>query len=142
MPVTEGSEQKLFAITTQFSEQLNWSWDERQSAVLSEFSWEKKNDVVERLHHLFANEWHKKNAKRLPAEIKAELGNLSVITKKQLIFTTPATQDCPTLVALLWPWEHGSTYSLRIKTLAATYNPDSINTQAPSALQKILSIFK
>jgi hypothetical protein len=142
MPVVTNNEELLVVITSQFEDPLNWHWDEKQSAMLAEFSWEKTDRIMTKLREMFNDEWDKKNIKSLPIILKNELGELSSVSKKQLLFTRPATDDQPALVALLWPWGHGSTYSLRIKALTSTYASSDIIVSTRNPLAKLLSLFK
>jgi hypothetical protein len=65
------------AITTPLGDELTWRWEEKQSVLLTEFSWEKKERVLTVLRRIFSEEWHKKNIKKSPTSLKAELGELT-----------------------------------------------------------------
>ena len=41
------------AVTTPLGDELTWRWEERQSALLAEFSWEKKDRILTILRQLF-----------------------------------------------------------------------------------------
>ena len=66
-------------------------------------------------------QWHSKTAKKLPKAIKEQLGDLAKLSKNQKILAIPAEGSAPAIVALWWPWDHGGTYSLRIKILENSY---------------------
>ena len=109
-------------ITSPLGDELTWRWEEKQSALLTEFSWEKKDRLLTVLRALFTEEWHKKNIKKAPKAVKDELGELVNLSKQQLIFTRPASEETPALALIWWPWGHGATYSMRIKILNSNYD--------------------
>ncbi len=125
-------------ITTPLGDELNWRWEERLSALLSEFSWEKKDRVLTVLRQLFTEEWDKKSIKKAPKTIKDELGELANLSKEQLIFTRPATNETPAIAVIWWPWGHGATYSMRIKLLATNYDDTALQQAQESAFKKLL----
>jgi hypothetical protein len=125
-------------ITTPLGDELTWRWEEQMSALLTEFSWEKKDRILETLRELFSEEWNKKNIKKAPKALKDELGELVSLNKKQLIFTRPATDETPTLAIIWWPWGHGATYSMRIKILDTTYNVTELHQAQASLMTKLI----
>lgn len=125
-------------ITTPLGDELNWRWEERLSALLSEFSWEKKERILAVLRELFTEEWDKKSIKKAPKTIKEELGELANLSKEQLIFTRPATNETPAIAVIWWPWGHGATYSMRIKLLATNYDDAALQQAQVSSFKKLL----
>ena len=107
------------SITIPLGDELTWRWDESKSALLTEFSWEKKERILTILRSLFSEEWHKKNIKKSPKALKLELAEYTNLIKEQLIFTKPATADFPAIALIWWPWGHGATYSMRLKILTS-----------------------
>lgn len=122
-------------------DQLSWRWEDRLSVMLSEFSRDKKDKALQALREQFPHEWHKKNIKKAPAEIKEHLGELVKLNKEQLILARPATDSSPAMIALWWPWGHGGTYSLRLALLDAPYQYPSNSQENESLLSRIKSIF-
>lgn len=127
----------LSTITTPLGDELTWRWEDKQSALLAEFSWEKKEHILTILRQLFSEEWHRKNIKKAPQTLKDELGKLINLNKNQLIFTQPAFQERPALAVIWWPWSHGSSYSIRIKILNSNYNDAALKQGQASLISKI-----
>ena len=96
------------AITTPLGDELTWRWEARLSALLTEFSWEKKDRILTILRQLFPQEWHRKNIKK-----------------------------APTIAVIWWPWGHGATYSMRIKILTADYDDVALQQAQASLIKKI-----
>ena len=108
----------------QIGEDLTWQYESRFSSMLSEFPQSKSSHILLLLRVNFVHQWDINSIKKLPLPLKDELHPLAEIRKKQLLFTLPATQKVPTVIACWWPWEHGETYSLRVKLLKESYNYD------------------
>ena len=130
------------SITTPLGDELTWRMEEQQSVLLTEFSWEKKERILTTLRRIFNDEWHKKNIKKAPKSLKSELGELANLSKEQLIFTKPATDDFPALAVIWWPWGHGATYSMRIKILNSNYDDAALKLGQANLLQKIVQRIK
>lgn len=109
-------------ITPLLGEELNWRWEARLSVVLSELARDKKDKTLVALRACFPHEWDKKKLKKAPSVLKSQLGDFCKLSKEQLIFTLPANDDHPTIVALWWPWGHGGTFSLRLLVLPESYH--------------------
>lgn len=132
----------LNSITLPLGDELSWRWEEKQSVLLTEFSWEKKERMLTILRRLFSEEWHKKNIKKSPASLKSELGELTKLSKEQLIFTKPATGNFPAIAVIWWPWGHGGTYSMRIKILNSNYDEVSLKMGQANLFSKIIHNIK
>lgn len=129
-------------ITALLSDELNWRWEDKQATLLTEFSWEKNERILTILRRLFSEEWHKNNIKKAPKSLKDELGVFANLSKKQLIFTRPATEEMPALAVIWWPWGHGSTYSMRIKILNSNYDDAELKQGQASLIKKVLQRIK
>ena len=139
MSYNKNQQDTIFStITTPLGDELTWRWEEKKSALLAEFSWEKKDRILTILRRLLSEEWHKKNIKKAPESLKAELGELANLNKEQLIFTKPATEETPALAIILWPWGHGSTYSMRIKILKSNYDDAALELGKASLFTKVI----
>ncbi len=125
-------------VTIPLGDQLTWRWEENMSALLTEFSWEKKDHILTTLRELFSEEWNKKSIKKAPKSLKDELGELTRLSKEQLIFTRSAADETPTLAVIWWPWGHGATYSMRIKVLTTTYSAAELQQAQTSLIAKLL----
>lgn len=125
-------------ITIPLGDELIWRWEDKQSALLAEFSWGKKQHILTILRRLFSEEWHKKNIKKAPQALKDELGELVNLNKEQLIFTQPAFKETPALAVIWWPWGHSSTYSIRIKILNSNYDYAELKQGQASFISKIV----
>jgi hypothetical protein len=119
------SQEKIEEFTGQIipllGDQLSWRWEDRFSAMLSEFSRDKNEKTLVALRQHFEHEWNKKTIKKAPQEIKDHLGSLTKLHKDQLILARPATDTTPAMLALWWPWGHGGTFSLRLGLLDSPY---------------------
>ena len=139
MSYNKNQQDTIFStITTPLGDELTWRWEEKQSALLAEFSWEKKDRILTILRRLLSEEWHKKNIKKAPESLKAELGELANLNKEQLIFTKPATEETPALAVIWWPWGHGATYSMRIKILNSNYDDAALELGKASLFTKVI----
>ena len=123
-------------VTTPLGDELTWRWEDKHSALLSEFSWEKKERILTILRQLFSEEWHKKNIKKAHQALKDVLSKLINPNKNQLIFTQPAFQETSALAVIWWPWGHGSTYSIRIKILNSNYDDAALKHEQASLISK------
>ncbi len=121
--------QLTLPVTSILGDDIKWRWEERLSAMLSEFARDKKEQKLETLRHFFQDEWDKKSIKHCPKALTDQLGTLAKLTKDQLIFSLPASQNQPTLVAMWWPWGHGGTYSVRIIAFKQGYEYDNSPTK-------------
>tara|TARA_R110000744_G_scaffold78514_2_gene154600 strand:- start:3740 stop:4177 length:438 start_codon:yes stop_codon:yes gene_type:complete len=129
-------------VTTQLGDELTWRWEDKQAVLLTEFSWEKKERILTILRRLFSDEWQKKNIKQAPIALKDELAELAKLSKKQLIFTKPATEDTPAIAVIWWPWGHGATYSMRIKILTSNYDDAALERGKASLFTKVIQRIK
>ncbi|SEL86460.1 hypothetical protein SAMN05216262_12725 [Colwellia chukchiensis] len=130
------------SITTPLGNELTWRWDAEFSALLTEFSWEKKVRVLQVLQQLFSEQWHKGNIKKAPKVLHTELAELAQLNKNQLIFTRRANHKTPALALIWWPWGHGSTYSMRIKILNGNYNDEDLRQGKTRLFSKVLKAFQ
>lgn len=138
MIYTQQQQDTIFStITTPLGDELNWRWEDKLSALLTEFSWEKKERVLTILRQLFSEEWNKKNIKKAPQAVRDELGELALLSNEQLIFTRSATKETPALALIWWPWGHGATYSMRIKILTCNYDDADLIKGQESLITKI-----
>ena len=121
-------EETTLSLRQQFNTEINWRFDEKFNVMLSEFSQMTSVKVIAELRDFFPHEWNVKNIKTSPLALFEQLSGFTELTKQQLIFTIPAQNSQPAFVAILWPWGHGSTFSLRLKPLASSYDMDDIRT--------------
>ncbi|WP_206482872.1 hypothetical protein [Thalassotalea sp. G2M2-11] len=119
------SEQQIWQLTEPLRQSLGnnitWSFDERLNMMLSEFAQNKSQQVLSSLRETLIDEWHDKSWKHQPSVLKNALADFAKLKKGQRILALAADQQTPTLVALWWPWDHGGTYSLRIKLIEQSY---------------------
>lgn len=104
-----------------FGELLTWRWEEEKKVLLAEFASGKTDQVVAILRKQYPHEWDRKSIKKAPCSIKNELGDYAKLIKDQRIFTCSPHNNEKSVVALLWPWGHGSTLSLRLTLLNTPY---------------------
>jgi len=100
-----------------------WQWDENRKALLSEFARDKIDHTLAILADQFEHKWDKKSVKAMPKDLKSQLGELTKLSKEQLLFSSPANSSQPALLAIWWPWGHGATVSLRLLVLESSYLP-------------------
>ena len=126
--MSDAIEEITLPLRQQFNTEINWRFDDKFNVMLSEFSQMTSVNVLTELRELFPHEWDVKNIKTSPLSLFDQLSGFTELTKQQLIFTMPAQDLQPAFVAILWPWGHGSTFSLRIKPLVSSYNMEDIRT--------------
>lgn len=124
-----------------FGDDYPWRWDEQKNLMLSEFASNKKEKIFAQLEELFDHKWDKKNIRYAPAALKIQLGKLTSLKEKQVIFTSPAKDGKPMLVAIWWPWGHGGTVSLRLTALTDTYCAGEVKTNKDSIFTVIKKLF-
>ncbi len=119
------SQQQIASLTEDLrlalGDDLSWSFESRHQAMLSEFAQNKAERVLAKLRLTLVDEWQGNTWKQLPKALKTELGTLAKLSKEQRILALCGDQNTPTVVALWWPWDHGGTYSLRLKLLSTEY---------------------
>ncbi len=113
--------QEATPIIEPLNELLTWRWEDSKNMLLSEFASGKAERVLNELESHFTHGWDKDSIKYVPNSIKEELGDITKLTKEQKLFTIPPKNNEPTLVAIWWPWGHGSTLSLRFTMLSMPY---------------------
>ena len=126
--MSEAIEEVTLPLRQQFNTEINWRFDDKFNVMLSEFSQMTSVKVMAELREFFPHEWNAKNIKTSPLSLFAQLSGFTELTKNQLIFTIPAQNSQPAFVAIIWPWGHGSTFSLRIKPLSVSYSMADIRT--------------
>jgi len=103
-----------------FGDLLTWKWEEEKCVLLAEFASGKAEQVTSILQNNFKDEWNKKSIKKAPQSLIKDLGVHAKLIKEQRVFTnSPDGEKCVT--ALLWPWGHGSTLSLRLTLIETPY---------------------
>lgn len=131
--------EKVTAVICQkIQTEIKWRYEEKLNVMLSEFSQMTSIHVIEELRSIFPHEWNDKNIDTTPLALFDELAGFNKLTKNQIIFTMPASETEPGFAAIIWPWGHGGTFSLRLKPLKNSYNMDNIRT--PSGLKKFLNL--
>jgi hypothetical protein len=120
------SSAQIESITAELRQSLGdnipWQYEDKMAVMLSEFAQNKSDVVFEKLQAVLTDEWHSKTVKKMPKELKSQLGDLAKLSKNQKILAVPAQDSRPAIVALWWPWDHGGTYSLRLKVLEQSYD--------------------
>jgi len=104
-----------------FDDLLIWHWEADKGVLLAEFASGKADKVISILNQNFPHEWNRKSINKAPISIKKELGNYTKLIKEQCIYTRSPSANNKTVTAILWPWGHGSTLSLRLTLLATPY---------------------
>jgi len=108
-------------IIDELEDLLKWRWEDNKDMLLSEFAIGKSEAILPVLDQHFTHQWDKNSSKYAPPNLKNELKGLIKLSKDQQVFTTPPQNNKPTLVALWWPWGHGSTVSLRLTMISEPY---------------------
>lgn len=103
------------------NELLTWRWEEDKNVLLAEFASGKADKVIAILQQQYTHEWNRKSITNAPTSITNEIGDKAKLIKEQRIFTNSPKFDQKSVVAMLWPWGHGSTYSLRLTLLMTPY---------------------
>lgn len=121
-----------------FGDAYPWRWEADKKVNLSEFASNKKEKIFELLTQNFQHQWNVKSIRNLPDVIRHELGDFANIKGEQIVFTSSATHEQPTIVAIWWPWGHGGTISLRLSVIEETYHSEEIKL----AEKGIIGFFK
>ena len=108
-------------IAQAFGSELTWRWEDNHKAMLSEFARNKKDKTLSVLRQQFDHEWNRKTIKKAPKSLIDQLGELTKLSKDQILFTMPAFGAQPAMIAIWWPWGHGATISLRLTAIKDTY---------------------
>ena len=140
MPAANDIEQITKPLRQSLGDNIPWQFEAKLNVMLSEFAQNKSAVVLDNLRNTLTDEWHAKNAKKMPHSLKSQLGDLAKISKNQLILACPETKDTPAIVALWWPWGHGGTYSLRLKVLENSYCREEL-VQSSGFFEKLKSMF-
>jgi len=104
-----------------FNDLLIWKWEEERNVLLAEFASGKSDQVIKTLQKFYSEEWNRKSIKQAPTSIIKELDDYAKLVKEQRAFTNSPQSEQKSVVALLWPWGHGSTLSLRLTLLETPY---------------------
>lgn len=139
------SKEKIEQITQylvdEFGDDYPWRWEEDKNLRLSEFASNKKDKIFSQLEKLFEHQWNRKSIKRAPHNLQLQLGELAKLKEQQVLFTSPANESRPMLLAIWWPWGHGGTVSLRLTVLNETYQASEIKPEKDSFLEVIKKLF-
>ena len=121
MPYTEQEiKEASVNLIESLNELLTWRWENNKNMLLAEFASGKAEKIISILQQHYTHEWNVKSINSAPNSIKVELGEDTKLIKDQRIFTISPTEQ-KSVVAILWPWGHGSTYSLRLTLLDTPY---------------------
>lgn len=118
-----------------------WKWEENRKAILSEFSRDKIEQTLKLLQQQFTHQWDRKSIKKMPKSLKAQLGELTKLSKNQYLFTSPTSENNPSILAIWWPWGHGATVSLRLMILKESYRSPEIIKPKDSFLTIVKNLF-
>lgn len=121
-----------------FGDLLTWKWEEERNVLLAEFASGKSEEVISILQNHFQNEWNKKSIKKAPKSLIEELGAHAKLAKEQRVFTSSPEDNNKCITALLWPWGHGSTLSLRLTLIQTPYE----YIEPPEKTSFLSSLFK
>lgn len=137
------SEQQVYQYTqpifSTLGDDLKWRFEPRLNAMLCEFSRDKNERIQQGISEHLPHLWDKKSIKKAPKALKDQLGKLAKLSNQQLIFSLPARETTPTLVALWWPWDHGGTYSVRLLALEQGYEITATKRNIFSTLKLLFS---
>ena len=92
---------------------VKWQYDEFHKVMLAEFSVDKQDQVLFTLQQVLPISWDVKTIKKAPDEAIHYAGTFSKLVKQQKLFSTNLERN-PKVMAVLWPWGHGATVSIRL----------------------------
>jgi len=124
-----------------FGDLLIWRWEEDKNVLLAEFASGKAETIETILKENYANEWCRKTIKKAPKSLIQELNSFAKLVKEQRVFSNSPKDSEKSVVALLWPWGHGSTLSLRLTLLETPYQYTEV-PKRESVIKKILKKLK
>ncbi len=105
---------------------LEWQWDEKNQILLTHFARNFAEPIQQVVKEQLPEHWQSNNIKKAPSSLYKQLKSYGKLTKDQCIFTRVQTDESPALIAVWWPWGHGSTFSLRIGILDEDYEVNDI----------------
>jgi uncharacterized membrane protein len=108
-----GFEKQCIALSQDFGDLLEWTWDERYSIVLSEFGKDKEDQVHEILEKHFKCLWSTKNITSAPAPILRLVKSMGGMQDGQILFTTHVVRG-EFVFCALWPWGNNKSISIRL----------------------------
>lgn len=124
-------------IVGSLKEPLNWKWDERFNAHLSEFGNEQEEEINSILEKILPFSFDRKSIKKAPKILKtAAKTRLFGIQKKQLIFSTDPEEGVY-IICAWWPWNDGSRVSLRI-IIEGAENNNNLAEEINSTLNRLI----
>ncbi|QOL25314.1 hypothetical protein LP316_13585 [Thalassotalea sp. LPB0316] len=118
---------------------LAWEWDDKHQVLLTHFARNFAPDIQALVAKELPEHWHVNNFKSAPRILREQLIRYGKLSKGQHYYTKSATDDCPALIAIWWPWGHGSTYSLRFGLLEHSY--DLGQMAEPSIWHRLKKVF-
>ncbi|WP_026376512.1 hypothetical protein [Aestuariibacter salexigens] len=95
------------------SELFKWQWDERYPAILCQYSSDKHPQILVKLESLLPYYWDSKTIFQAPETIVSTTGKFAVLEKGQRLYAKSDSEERQ-LIALVWPWGHGATVSIRL----------------------------
>lgn len=96
-----------------FERTLSFKWDSGFSALLAEFSTDRRDEVLAVLERHLGFRFDSSTIRKAPAQIKNKAGDLADLRDNQLLFTTDPEGEL-LIFAAWWPWGNGELISVRI----------------------------
>ncbi len=105
---------------------LQWSWEDRFRAALTQFSADDEGSIQKLLTKHFGTVWESSNIAEADGLVRKLCNDYGGIRPGQLLFSSDAEQDT-ILLGLWWPWGNGKTISIRILPTAADLPEPEMN---------------
>lgn len=137
----EEIEKETDFIVVEIGDSYQWSWDDRKNMRFTKFASNRTEPIFKVLRSKFTHQWDYKTIKKAPKILKKQLGDLAKLDKQQIVFTTPASEDVPMLLAVWWPWDHGATVSVRLTVLDGNYEVAEVVESKDGLLTIIKKLF-
>ena len=106
---------------------LQWKWDARFDAVLTEFTLDNQEIIQSILENHLPHVWDKSSLDQAPASVQKISTRFGGLMSRQLFFTSAQDADF-TILCAWWPWGDGNTISIRLALSYAEPN-DSQKSQ-------------
>ena len=106
---------------------LDWEWDDRFEGILATFDSSEAEVMSGLLGEHLGHRWDSESAANAPELVAQALQSVGGVAPGQLVFSSDPGQTL-VMLGLWWPWNNGSTISIRLLPLAAESNASELQS--------------
>ena len=117
---------------------LNWQWDSRFEAMLAECNEAGKEKTLKAIPQSLPNFWDDSTIKKAPSSVKTSVKRFGGLMSGQMLFSSDPNKE-PLLLCAWWPWNNGSTISVRIALLSCSKENASRQEELTALLKSFFS---